>query len=188
MITLRILYPFLTGISARRASLHCRTSLVARLYVNRSANCVIGDSGSQALLDTYCLIDALRSNQRGPYPPSKREQVLLFSEWVDHLTTITLFKKNTGLREMNVINLGWPWNVDLPELNTSFFIVPRDFVKNALDRYVVLNSMAKSVIEGYQGKHAEFVFTGAGKPITDIYTPTGRRRAAAWRVATLAGS
>jgi hypothetical protein len=47
----------------------------------------------------------------------------------------------------------------VPELDTSVFVIPRSFVKNGLDRYVVLNRVAKSVIDGCQGAHAEFVFT-----------------------------
>ena len=37
-------------------------------------------------------------------------------------------------------------------------------MKNGLDRYVVLNRIAKSVIEGCRGEHAEFVFTRDGSP------------------------
>jgi hypothetical protein len=36
----------------------------------------------------------------------------------------------------------------VPELETSIFVVPRRLVKNGLDRYVVLNRVARSVIEG----------------------------------------
>jgi len=53
----------------------------------------------------------------------------------------------------------------VPELETSVFVIPRTFVKNGLDRYVVLNRIAKSVIEGWRGEHVEFVFTRAGRPI-----------------------
>ena len=68
----------------------------------------------------------------------------------------------------------------MPELDTSVLVVPRAFVKTGLDRYVVLNRIAKSVIDGCRGEHPEFVFTRSGKPITRIYNSgwkAARRRA-----------
>lgn len=69
----------------------------------------------------------------------------------------------------------------MPELDASVYVIPRSFVKNGLDRYVVLNRVAKSVIDGCRGMHAEFVFTREGKPVTRIYNSgwkAARRRAA----------
>lgn len=69
----------------------------------------------------------------------------------------------------------------MPELDTSVFIIPRDFVKNGLDRYAVLNRIAKSVIESCRGEHPEFVFTRDGKPVAGINNSgwkAARRRAA----------
>jgi integrase len=119
-------------------------------------------------------------NKREPYPLSIEEQRLLFSELAGHLAKMALFKVNTGLREKEVVNLRWLWEVPVPELDTSLFVVPRAFVKNGLDRYVVLNRIAKSVIDGCRGEHPEFVFTRRGKSITRIYNSgwkAARRRA-----------
>ncbi len=49
---------------------------------------------------------------------------------------MALFKVGTGLREREVVNLRWSWEVAVPELNTSVFVVPWEFVKNGLDRFV----------------------------------------------------
>ena len=119
---------------------------------------------------------------REPYPLSVAEQHLLFSELENHLASMALFKVNTGLREQEVVNLRWQWELHVPELGGSIFVIPRDFVKNALDRYVVLNRIARSVIAGCRGRHAEFVFTREGRPLTRIYNSgwkAARRRAAA---------
>ncbi len=70
---------------------------------------------------------------------------------------MALFKVNTGLREQEVVNLRWSWEVPVPELDTSVFIMPRSYVKNGLDRYVVLNRVAKSVINDRPSGHAEFI-------------------------------
>jgi hypothetical protein len=43
-----------------------------------------------------------------------------------------------------VVNLRWSWEAQVPELDTSVFVIPRSLVKNGLDRYVVLNRIAKS--------------------------------------------
>ncbi|HEY0802373.1 MAG TPA: site-specific integrase [Steroidobacteraceae bacterium] len=108
---------------------------------------------------------------------------MLFSELKDHLASMALFKVNTGLREQEVVNLRWQWEAEIPELHTSIFVIPRDHVKNALDRYVVLNRVARSVIEDCRNSHSEFVFTYNGSPLTRIYNSgwKGARRRAASR-------
>jgi len=141
-------------------------------------------------LDTPPLIQMQRHpNKREPYPLSIDEQRLLFSELAGHLAKLALFKVNTGLREQEVVNLRWVWEVPVPELDTSVFVIPRDYVKNGLDRYVVLNRVAKSVIDGCRGEHPEFVFTRAGQPITRIYNSGWRaaRRRASKRYASELG-
>jgi len=100
---------------------------------------------------------------------SIKEERLLFSELGGHLASMALFKVNTGLREQEVVKLSWQWEVKVSELDTSIFVVPRGFVKNGLDRYVVLNRVARSVVESCRGKHPERVFTRNGRPITKIY-------------------
>ena len=47
-----------------------------------------------------------------------------------HLASMALFKVNTGLREQEVVNLRWQWESNIPELGTSIFVIPRDYVKN----------------------------------------------------------
>ena len=113
------------------------------------------------------------------------EERLLFSELNGHLASMALFKTNTGLREQEVVNLSWQWEVQVPELDSSIFVVPHRFVKNGLDRYVALNRIARSVIESCRCKHPERVFTGNGRPVTKIYNSSwkGARRRASERYA-----
>jgi integrase len=121
-------------------------------------------------------------HRREPYPLSVAEQRLLFSELATHLASMALFKVNTGLREQEVVNLRWRWEIPIPELGTSIFVIPRDFVKNELDRYVVLNRIARSVVDECRGRHSEFVFSHKGNPLTRIYNSGwkgARRRASA---------
>jgi integrase len=103
---------------------------------------------------------------RQAYPLSWEEQTYLFRELPEHLQRMALFKVNTGCREQEVCKLRWEWEVEVPELNTSVFLIPADFggrteksgVKNGDDRLVVLNNIAASVIHGQRGKHDELVF------------------------------
>ncbi len=95
---------------------------------------------------------------RAPYPLSREEQSMLFQELPDYLARMALFKVNTGCRDQEVCGLKWQDEVEVPELNTSVFIIPGDRVKNAEDRLVVLNRVARSVIDEQRGKDLVHVF------------------------------
>jgi integrase len=85
---------------------------------------------------------------RAPYPLSWEEQRYLFSNLpAAPNAQMALLKVNTGTREQEVCGLEWEWEVRVDELDTSVFIVPGDAVKNGEDRLVVLNDVARSVIE-----------------------------------------
>ena len=87
-----------------------------------------------------------------------------FPELPDHLAKMALFKVNTGCREEEVCGLRWDYEVKVPELETSVFIIPGDKVKNAQDRLVVLNRVARSVVEAQRGIHPEYLFVFTPKP------------------------
>jgi hypothetical protein len=78
-------------------------------------------------------------NKRQLYPLTLDEQRLLFSELDGHMASMALFKVNTGLREQEVVQLNWRWEIQVPEICASIFVVPKWLVKNWLDRYGVLN-------------------------------------------------
>jgi integrase len=81
-----------------------------------------------------------------PYPLSWDEQAGLFRELPAHLGRMALFKVNTGCRDREVCGLKWEWEVLIPELETSVFVIPGTRVKNGDERLVVLNRVARSVI------------------------------------------
>jgi integrase len=80
-----------------------------------------------------------------------------------------------GCQEQEVCQLQWDWEVPIPELRTSVFIIPGYYVKNREDRLVVLNRIAYSVIKEVRGKHADYVFTYCGKPIRSINNSAWKR-------------
>jgi integrase len=104
-------------------------------------------------------------DKQKPYPLSWEEQSKLFAALPDHLRDMALFTVNTGCRDREVCRLQWKWEVSVPEINSTVFIVPGQFVKNGQDRVVVLNRIAKEVIEKQRGIHPEFVFTYRQKSI-----------------------
>ncbi|WP_343073025.1 tyrosine-type recombinase/integrase [Pseudomonas folii] len=107
-----------------------------------------------------------RKSSRKPYPMSWNEQSILFGELPAHLQTMALFKVNTGCREQEVCKLRWDWEILVPELGTSVFLIPADFggrhsksgVKNGDERLVVLNNVAKSIIDQQRGLSKDWVF------------------------------
>jgi integrase len=105
---------------------------------------------------------------RDPYPLTFDEQTRLFRELPAHLARMALFKVNTGCREQEVCKLKWEWEVQVPELSTSVFIIPGAHVKNGSDRLVVLNRVARSVVDEVRGEHPEYVFTYRGHRVTKI--------------------
>jgi hypothetical protein len=80
------------------------------------------------------------------YPLSMEEQRLLASALTAHLSRMALFRVNAGMRGHEVCGLRWSWKARIPELDTCVSIIPRDHVKNGLERSVVLNRIAQSVI------------------------------------------
>jgi integrase len=127
---------------------------------------------------------------RSPYPLTREEQGLLFRELPDHVARMALFKVNTGLREQEVCGLKWEYEVKVPELDTSVFVIPGERIKNGEERLVVLNRVAKAVVESLRGLHPVNVFVrnlgkdAAARPLAKIYNTAwkgARERAAdAW--------
>jgi len=98
-------------------------------------------------------------DKRDPYPISWLEQKFLFAELTDHLLEPSIFGVHTGLREQEICQLRWDWEFQVPELDTTVFVLPASVTKNEEERMVPLNRVARSVIEAQRGKHPSRVFT-----------------------------
>ena len=116
-----------------------------------------------------------KTGQRMPYPLSWSEQAALFRCLPSHLADMALFAVNTGCRDGEVCHLRWDWKVRVPELDTSVFIVPGQKVKNGDDRLVVLNRVARSVVDSRRGSHPTHVFTFDGKPVLRMLNTAWKR-------------
>ena len=135
---------------------------VVRRILNLAAR-LWRDGHGLTWLETAPLIQMLPIHDaREPYPLSWDEQGRLFQKLPPHLERMALFKVNTGTREQEVCQLRWDWEVAVPELERSVFVIPRRWVKNREDRLVVLNDVAWNVVNERRGSHAEYVFAHQG--------------------------
>jgi integrase len=121
---------------------------------------------------------------RKPYPISWEEQAALLPLLPEHLARMALFAVNTGCREQEICRLSWRWEIQVPELQVSVFVIPPEVMKNREPGLVVLNSVARSVIEACRGNHANRVFTWKRGPkgkvmIVDSMNNTAWQRARA---------
>lgn len=148
---------------------------VVRRVLNLAAR-LWRDENGLSWLETPPLIQMLPiTDARKPYPLSWEEQRELFKHLPSHLARMCLFKVNTGCREQEVCSLRWDWEVRVPELNTSVFIIPGQIIKNKEDRLVVLNQVAGSVIEEVRGNNSEYVFTYRGNPVKRLNNSAWKR-------------
>ena len=163
--------------------------LVTRV-LNRAARKWRDDSGL-TWLETVPLLSLLdeKEDKRPAYPLSWKEQTYLINELPRYLQSMVLFKLNTGLREQEVCQLQWDWEVPIPELNTSVFLIPFNFggrngkggVKNGSDRLVILNETAKKIIDEQRGNSSPYVFLFKGQKLCRINSPAfvrARKKAA----------
>jgi integrase len=71
---------------------------------------------------------------------------------------MALSKVNTGPREQEVCGLKWEYEVKVPVLDMSVFVIPSQHVKNGEERLVVLNRVAISAVKSQRRLHPVHVF------------------------------
>lgn len=135
-----------------------RSLVVARTILNRAAR-VWRDDG-KPWLSSAPLIEMLdeAEQRRPPYPISWGEQAKLVKELPQHLERPVLFALNTGARDENVCGLRWEWEVKVPELQRSVFVVPAAEFKGKRDHVLILNDAAWRIVEACRGQHPVYVF------------------------------
>jgi len=180
-VHLGTLQPFIEarkGQDIKTKSVNNALGLVRRI-LNLSAR-LWRDEAGLTWLETPPLIQMLPvRDARRPYPLSWDEQRRLFQELPGHLGRMCLFKVNTGCREQEVCQLRWEWEIEVPELDTAVFLVPGELVKNREERLVIMNRVARSVVDEVRGVHSDFVFTYRGRPVTKINNTAWKRARAA---------
>jgi integrase len=133
---------------------------IVRRILNLAARSWRGEDGKPWLPGVPPLIQFLpQDDAREPVQISWRDQREHLAKLPAHLGRMVLFDLNTGARDEALCNLRWSWEVRLPDLGFSVFVVPRRWVKGRKrDRVLVCNTVAQSIIESVRGQHEEFVF------------------------------
>jgi integrase len=153
------------GVSATTIN---RSLEVVRTILNRAARSYRGDDGRPWLEGMPPLITMLPETRRQPYPITWKEQDVLFRKLPAHLARMALFAVNTGLRDSNVCPLQWTWEVAIPELGRSVFVIPPEAFKTKRPHVVILNDVAWAIIEAQRSLHPIWVFPFRGKPINTM--------------------
>ncbi|MCW5657105.1 MAG: tyrosine-type recombinase/integrase [Burkholderiaceae bacterium] len=139
-----------------------------RTILHRAARSYRDDNGVPWLNALPPLITMLSESRRPPYPITWDEQDRLFPTLPAHLARVALFAVNTGLRDSNVCGLQWSWEVPVPEIARSVFVIPAEAVKTKRPHVVILNDAAWSIIQTLRGQHAVWVFTYRGRPVRSM--------------------
>jgi integrase len=142
-----------------------RSLEVVRTILNRAARSYRDPDGRPWLEGVPPLITMLPENPRSPYPITWQEQDALFRRLPAHLARMALFAINTGLRDSNVCGLQWQWEVAVPEVGRSVFVIPPEAFKTKRPHVVILNDVAWSITESQRGKHPIWVFPYRGRRI-----------------------
>ena len=67
------------------------------------------------------------------------------------------FAVKTGARDENVCGLKWEWEVRVPELERSVFVIPPEFFKTNRKHVLIINARAWAIVESKRGEHKQFV-------------------------------
>ena len=157
---------------------------VVSTVLNRAARVWRNEDGTPWLKQATPKLSRLpaKGHRSKPYPLSWEEQDKLVRALPRHLADPVLFAVNTGCREQEVCRLRWDWEVPVPELDLSVFVLPEAMTKTQTERVVVLNAVARRVIEARRGEHKEFVFTYRDRRMSKLHSSAWKR---AWRAAGL---
>ena len=169
------------GLSAK--SVNNALAVVAAV-LNRAARVWRSEAGTPWLQQAPPRLTRLSlvGQQAKPYPLSWVEQERLFKSLPGHLADAALFAVNTGCRDQEVCQLRWDWEVGIPELETSVFILPGTITKSSKERVVVLNAIVHRVVASRRGMDREYVFAHRGKPLYRLHNSGWKT---AWRKAGL---
>ena len=152
-----------------------RSLEVVRTVLNRAARAYRDDSGRPWLAGMPPLITMLPESRRAPYPITWEEQDRLFPKLPARLARMALFAVNTGLRASNVCGLQWTWEVAVPEIGRSVFVIPPEAFKSRRPHVAILNDVAWSIIEEQRGKHPIWVFPHRGIPVATMNNTAWQR-------------
>lgn len=116
------------------------------------------DEQDRPWLDTIPLLQMPQGPQRKPRPITWDEQAELLKHLPGYLAEMCLFALNTGCRDQEICGLRWDKEFVVGGIDAAVFIVTDGEAKNGQERIIVLNSVARSIIEQRRGQHDDYVF------------------------------
>jgi integrase len=152
-----------------------RSLEVVRTILNRAARSYRDDEGRPWLDALPPLITMLPESPRAPYPITWEEQDRLFPKLPARIARMALFAVNTGLRESNVCGLEWAWEVPVPEVCRSVFVIPPEAFKSKRAHVVVLNDAAWSIVQAQRGLDPTWVFPRRGQRLSTLNNTAWQR-------------
>lgn len=162
-----------------------RSLEVVRTILNRAARSYRDDDGRPWLEGLPPSLTMLPETRRPPFPLTWDEQDRLFPRLPVHLARMVLFAVNTGLRDGNVCGLEWSWEVSVPEVGRSVFVIPTESYKSRRPHIAIMNDVAWSIVQEQRGKHKKWVFPYRDERITTMnntaWQNARRDTAAAWK-------
>jgi len=160
------------------------TLKVMRNILNDAARVWRDDAGSP-WLGTPPLIRMLPTDPAEGHPLSLGQEQDLLRLLSDDLADGVRLCLYTGVREGVACGLRWDWEVLIPDLGVTVFDVPHNIrgVKNGRSHRVVLNSLARDVVERCRGNHPDYVLSWVQKPSTGARSGYSRLHTSKWKTA-----
>jgi integrase len=145
-----------------------RSLEVVRTVLNRAAR--VWRMNGKPWLSSSPLIEMLdeSAQDRPPRPISWDEQANLGARLPAHLQRMVLYTVNTGARDDNVCGLRWAWEVPVPEIGRSVFVIPPQHYKANRPHVQILNDVAWSVVRECRGMHEDYVFVYRRERVKNI--------------------
>lgn len=108
------------------------------------------------------------TDRREGHPISWAEQKLLLPLLPEYMEPMVLFGLNTGLRaDKELCPLRWSWERQVPGSKDTYFLIPGEVRKNGKALAVVLNHVARSIVEDMRKvKSNDYVFNYMDAPLT----------------------
>ncbi len=132
------------------------------------------DDQGRPWLDTSPLLPSIQGVKRKPRPISIAEQEKLLKGMPQYLADMALFALHTGLRDQEICGLRWEHEAKVLGTSETVFIITEERAKNAHERIVPLNTVARSIVNRYRGQ-SDFVFNLKGNRLDRMNNKAWRK-------------
>ncbi|MBE0437664.1 MAG: site-specific integrase [Methylomicrobium sp.] len=133
------------------------------------------DENGKPWLDTVPMLPTVKGETRKPRPISWPEQERLLKNLPGYLADMVLFMLNTGLRDQELCGLKWAEECRVNGLDAAVFVITDERTKNAREKIVPLNAVARSIIDSKRGNGSDYVFAFEGRKLDRMNNKAWRK-------------